>query len=86
MSVQQRVRQFIIENFYVTDPSELTDGASLIHGGWIDSTGMLELISFLESEYRIRVEDAEMVPDNLDTIARIASFVARKSTRAVASA
>lgn len=78
MNVQQRVRQFIIENFYVTDPAELTDDASLIQGGWVDSTGMLELIAFLEDEYGIRIADPEMVPDNLDGIARIAAFVGRK--------
>ncbi len=84
MTVQQRVRQFIIENFYVSDPSELTDDASLIQGGWVDSTGMLELISFLEAEFGIRIADVEMTPDNLDGIARIAAFVERK--RASASA
>lgn len=84
MTVQQRVRQFIIENFYVSDPSELTDDASLITGGWVDSTGMLELISFLEAEYGIRVADTEMTPENLDAIVRIAAFVERK--RAPASA
>lgn len=78
MTVQERVRQFIVENYYVTSPAELGDGASLIEGGWVDSTGMLELIAFLESEYGVRVADAEMVPENLDSIARIAAFVARK--------
>ncbi len=85
MTVQQRVRQFIIENFYVSDPSELTDDASLITGGWVDSTGMLELISFLEAEYEIRVADTEMTPENLDGIVRIAAFVERKRTPASAA-
>ncbi len=84
MTVQQRVRQFIVENFYVTNPSELGDDASLIQGGWVDSTGMLELISFLEEEYGIRIVDTEMTPENLDGIGRIAAFVDRK--RASASA
>lgn len=79
MNVQERVRQFIIQNFYVSDPSELTDDASLIGGGWVDSTGMLEVMSFLESEFAVRVADSEMMPENLDSIARIAGFVARKS-------
>jgi acyl carrier protein len=80
MNVQQRVKQFIVENFYVSDPSELADGASLIQGGWVDSTGMLELITFLEEEYGIRIADTEMTPENLDAIERIAAFVARKTT------
>lgn len=78
MTVQQQVRQFIIENFYVANPSELADDASLIQGGWVDSTGMLELISFLEEQYAIRIADTEMIPENLDGIARIAAFVDRK--------
>jgi acyl carrier protein len=85
MTVQQRVRQFIIENFYVADPSELADDASLIQGGWVDSTGMLELISFLEEEYGIRIADSEMIPDHLDGIARIAVFVDRKRAAAPAA-
>ncbi len=80
MNVQQRVRQFIVENFYVSEPSELADAASLIQGGWVDSTGMLELVTFLEEEYGIRISDTEMTPDNLDSIERIATFVARKTT------
>jgi acyl carrier protein len=86
MTVQQRVRQFIVENFYVADPAELADGASLIQGGWVDSTGMLELITFLEEEYEIRIADTEMVPENLDGIERIAGFVARKRGAAAAPA
>lgn len=78
MNVRQRVKQFIVENFYVSDPSELADGASLIQGGWVDSTGMLEMITFLEAEYGIRIADTEMTPENLDSIERIAAFVARK--------
>ncbi len=78
MTVQQRVRKFIVENFYVSDPSALGEEASLIEGGYVDSTGMLELITFLESEFGIKVEDREMVPENLDSIARIGAYVAGK--------
>ncbi len=82
MDLQARVKQFIVENFYVSDPSELTGDTSLISGGYVDSTGMLELIAFLEGEFAIRIEDQEMVPDNLETIARIAAFVASKKAAA----
>ncbi len=78
MTLQQRVRQFIVENFYVSDPSELADDTSLITSGFVDSTGMLEVIAFLESEFGIRVLDQEMVPENLESIGRIAAYVARK--------
>jgi acyl carrier protein len=82
MEVQARVKQFIVENFYVSDPEELTPETSLITGGYVDSTGMLEVITFLEEEFDIRIQDQEMVPENLETIARITSYVARKSSAA----
>lgn len=78
MDVQARVKQFIVDNFYVSDPAELGAETSLITGGYVDSTGMLEVITFLESEFGIRIKDQEMVPENLETIGRIAGFVARK--------
>jgi acyl carrier protein len=78
MNVQERIRQFILENFYVSDPAELADDASLIQGGWVDSTGMLEVITFLETEFGLRIADTEMLPENLDSIQRIAGFVVRK--------
>jgi acyl carrier protein len=76
--VQQRVKRFVMENFFVSDPSEIGDDTSLIATGMVDSTGMLEVITFLESEFGVRVRDQEMVPGNLETIGRIAAFVERK--------
>ena len=84
MEIQQRVRQFISENFYVSDAAALTDDASLITAGVVDSTGMLEVITFLESEYKISIDDREMTPENLETIVRIARFVAQKQRRPLA--
>lgn len=78
MTVQERVRTFILEYFYVSDPSELTDDTSLIDSGYVDSTGMLSVILFLEGEYGFHIEDQETTPENLETISRIAAFVARK--------
>ncbi len=78
MSVEDRVRAYVIESFFVTDPSEVTDDLSLIESGVVDSTGYLDLIVFLETEYGIHIEDRETVPANLETIARIAAFVDRK--------
>ena len=82
MSVQQRIRQFILENFYVSNPSEVADDTLLVTSGLVDSTGMLEVITFLETEFGIRISDQETTPENLESIARIASFVARKQERA----
>ena len=78
MSVQDQVKQFIVENFYVSDPAELGVDTSLITGGYVDSTGMLELIRFLEGEFEIQIADHEMVPANLETIRQIGQFVNAK--------
>jgi acyl carrier protein len=75
---ETKVRQFITSNFYVPDPAALAGEASLLDQGIIDSTGVLELIGFLEDSFDVKVEDAEMVPENLDSVARIVSFVGRK--------
>jgi acyl carrier protein len=76
------MRQFIRENFYVSEATALADDTSLITSGLVDSTGMLEVIAFLEGEYGIRIAEEELVPDNLETIGRIASFIARKKRTA----
>lgn len=78
MEVAGAVRSFITSNFYVADPSALTDEASLLDGGIIDSTGVLEVIEFLEENFAIQVKDEEMLPDNLDSVGKIARFVERK--------
>ncbi|MEY2953939.1 MAG: hypothetical protein RLZZ401_2026 [Pseudomonadota bacterium] len=77
-AITEQIRSFVTSNFYVADPSALQDSASLLDGGIIDSTGVLEVIGFLEDTFGFTVEDSEMLPDNLDSIERIASFVARK--------
>ena len=78
MNVSERVRQFVVENFYVPDPAEIQEETSLVTTGVIDSTGMLEMIAFLEQEFGIRIADHEMTPANLESIARIDAFVAQK--------
>lgn len=78
METTEKVRKFITSNFYVADPSALSDHASLLNLGIVDSTGVLEVISFLESEFGISVADAEIVPENMDSIARISEYVLRK--------
>ncbi len=75
---KEQVRTFVTTNFYVADPASLTDEASLLDKGIIDSTGVLEVIAFVEEAFGITVEDSEMLPDNLDSIARISDFVLRK--------
>ena len=78
MELKKQVRDFVTANFYVADPASLEDRTSLLDHGIIDSTGVLEVIMFVESTFGVTVEDSEMLPENLDSIERIAAFVARK--------
>jgi acyl carrier protein len=74
-----RVRTFIEENFlFREDISDLADTDSLLESGVMDSTGVLELVAFLESEFSVQMADAEIVPENLDSIASIAKYLERK--------
>jgi acyl carrier protein len=78
MEIKDQIRSFLATNFYVPDPTALADDASLLDQGLIDSTGVLEVIEFLESTFEIKVDDAEMLPENLDSVERIVAFVERK--------
>jgi acyl carrier protein len=79
--IADRVRGFVSEFFYVTDPAALADDRSLIEAGIVDSTGMMDVIVFLETEFGFHVDDDDMVPENLETIGLITEFVARKTAR-----
>jgi len=73
------VRRFIGENFLFRDPGEaVAPDGSLLDAGIIDSTGVLELVSFLETTFGIEVRDDEMLPENLDSIRAITRYVSRK--------
>jgi acyl carrier protein len=79
MSIKQQVRQFILGNYLFTDDeTKLSDAESLMQSGTMDSTGILELIMFLEETFDIKVGDDEMVPTNLDSVVNVVSFVERK--------
>lgn len=77
---KQKIRQFIVETFLFGDTeAELSDDESLLDSGIVDSTGVLELVAFLEEEFDIEVKDDELIPDNLDSLDRLAAFVDRKA-------
>jgi acyl carrier protein len=76
--VDQTVREFITSNFYVADPAGLGDTESLLDAGVVDSTGVLEIVGFLEQRFGIRVQDDDIVPGNFDSVAGIAAYVTRK--------
>lgn len=76
--IKTRVREFIRTNFLFDNKRVLGDDESLLGSGTVDSTGILELISFLEENFNVKFKDQELVADNFDSITKIASFVGSK--------
>lgn len=76
--IHQTLRSFIRENFLFGQEDTFANDDSFLSLGIIDSTGVLELVAFLESEYQIAIADEELVPDNLDSIANLTQFINAK--------
>ena len=78
--LERDIHHFIVENFlFGREDEPLTSGESLLDRSVIDSTGVLELVGHLEKTYGITVQDEELIPENLDSIDRLVSYVERKS-------
>ena len=78
-SVEARVRRYILENLlFSDDDGELPNDASLLDRGIIDSTGVLEVVMFLEEAFGLRVKASEMLPENFDSVDNIVRFVERQ--------
>lgn len=78
MEIPALIRKFMIENFLFEDNGSLTNDTSFLGNGIIDSTGVLELIDFLEKTFSLKIEDQEIVPENLDSINQVAEFIQKK--------
>jgi acyl carrier protein len=77
--MQNEIRQFVIDNFlFGQSDRQLGNSDSFLESGIIDSTGVLELIAFIESKFEVSIADEELVPANLDSIDRVSAFVERK--------
>ena len=76
--IKAKIRSFIIENFLFGDDNGLKEDTSFLDEGIIDSTGVLELVTYLEEEFEIEVEDEELIPENLDSINNIAVYLEGK--------
>lgn len=72
------IREFIVGNFLFGQHGGFADDQSFLESGIIDSTGLLELVSFVEQRYGISIADRELVPENLDSLKNISEFVSRK--------
>jgi len=78
MEHKQVIRDFVVENFLFGEANGLKDDTSFLEEGIIDSTGILELVTYLEDEFSITVEDEELIPENLDSIDNVAAYLGRK--------
>jgi acyl carrier protein len=79
MQALSELRSFIVDNFlYGDDDGTLTNDISFLERGIIDSTGVLELVSFIEEKFGVTVEDDELTPENFDSLSRLSSYVSKK--------
>lgn len=78
MSVETLIRGYILENFLFADDGRLRDHASFLEEGIVDSTGVLELVMFVEETFGVAVEDEEIVPENFDSVECLARYVRLK--------
>jgi len=86
MTVEQKLREIVTDTFLVgSEIGSLPGDASFIDMGIIDSTGILQLVEFVEREFGIKVDDEDLIPENLDSINRLAAFVERKKLFSSAS-
>jgi acyl carrier protein len=79
-SVEERIRIYIAENILFSDNGyRYSDDASFLEEGIVDSMGIMELVMFVEEGFGIAVEDEELVPDNFDSVSKLAAYIQRKS-------
>ena len=75
---KHQLKEFIVENFLFGNAGGLNDDTSFLEQGIIDSTGVLELVSYLEEQFGISVEDEELIPENLDSLDNLAVYLEKK--------
>lgn len=79
MEIEAQIRRYVLENFlFTTDESRLDSQASFLETGVIDSTGVLELVAFVEETFGIEVEDEEILPEHFDAVVKLVAFVKAK--------
>lgn len=76
--MKTELRHFIVENYLFGQDDGFTEDDSFLERGILDSTGVMELIAFVEKRYGVKVEDSELLPENLDTLARLTRFLEGK--------
>jgi acyl carrier protein len=80
-TVESKLRAYVLENYLFTDDaSALDDSDSFMAKGILDSTGIMDMILFIEESFGVHVEDEDMVPENLDSVEKMAAFIRRKQS------
>lgn len=77
-ATRELVRQFIRQNFYLEEGAALADDDSFVEQGIVDSTGILELVLFLEQSFGLTIPDEDIIPDNLDSVDKLCRYVDRR--------
>lgn len=80
--ISNQIRKFIVDNFLFGNDENLSNDTSFLEEGIIDSTGVLELVSFLEETFNIQVDDEDLIPENLDSINNVTNYISPKLKQA----
>lgn len=81
MDIRRSIRKYILENFLFSDnDSALNDDTSFLEQGIIDSTGVLELVNWIEEQFETKVADEDLIPDNFDSVNKLAEYIMRKKS------
>lgn len=79
MTIEKQIGQYIADNFLFSENGyQLPDDTSFLEEGIVDSTGVLELVMFVEETFNVTVEDEEIMPENFDSVSRLAAYIHRK--------
>ncbi len=83
MNVETQIKDFIVTNLlYSSDGYQYGDDASFLDEGIVDSQGVMELVAFVEEQFKIPVDDQDIVPDNFDSVSRLARYIRQKNVKA----
>jgi len=82
MDISAQIRQYIVDNFLVPD-EDVTDEDSFLEQGIVDSTGVLELVMFVEETFGFAVPDEDIVPENFDSVSKLTAYVKQKMSAGV---
>jgi acyl carrier protein len=85
-NIKTKVREFVIDNFMFGNSNGIQDDTSFLGEGIIDSTGVLEMVTFIEETFAVKVDDEELIPENLDSVDNVVGYLQRKGVQSVKAA